>query len=236
MRLNHLATLAYLVTSTTILLTQPTLANTLTTNAAIIHKAPKWLKRVRAEKSIRRIERDMEWTIRRVQVHFYSSADNFQKQHNLGPFARAVFVPKDQTIHLGPLVTDKNFDQVFSHELVHVISNQKYKTSIPRWLEEGLANHLARAPKVDYKWLNNQPFKIQFTELTHPIAESRTLTVFRYRASQALAEMLDRKCKMTRLLQMSLESKMEPYLKTYCEIEDLNEALKKWIQVKAKKA
>ncbi len=57
---------------------------------------------------------------------------------------------------------------------------------------------------------------------------------FRYKASQALAEMLDKKCGLEKLIHMSLERNMEDYFKTYCEIDDLNQAFRAWIEKKSK--
>lgn len=208
------------------------------TNAAYIYNAPDWLKRNRAEKSIRRIQRDLEWSIRRVPVYFYKDVDSFTKAHNLGPFVTAVTVSNSggSTVHLGPKVTNDNFDQVFSHELVHVIIYQKYKDAIPKWLEEGLANHLAKKKKVDYKWLASKTLPEDVTKaLVHPLnTKSFDDAVFRYKASQALAEMLSKKCDLRILLQLSVERKMENYIKTYCEIKDLNATFKEWVAKKAK--
>ncbi len=209
----------------------------LETNAAYIYNAPNWLKRNRAEKSIRRIQRDLEWSIRRVPVYFYKDVDAFTKAHSLGPFVTAVTVSnsKGSTIHLGPKVTNDNFDQVFSHELVHVIVYQKYKGAIPKWLEEGLANHLAKKKKVDYKWLAQQKLPDDVTTaLVHPLnTNSYNDAVFKYKASQALAEMLSKKCDLTNLLRLSVERKMQNYIVTYCEIKDLNATFKEWVKKKA---
>lgn len=207
------------------------------TNAAYIYNAPSWLKRNRAEKSIRRVQRDLEWSIRRVPVHFYIDVESFSKAHSLGPYVTAVTVSHSSgsTIHLGPKVTNKNFDQVFSHELVHVIVYQKYKGAIPKWLEEGLANHLAKKKSVDYKWLVKQTLPQDVTKtLVHPLnTKSYDDAVFRYKASQALAEMLSKKCDLRILLQLSVERKMEDYIHTYCEIKDLNATFKDWVAKRA---
>ena len=206
------------------------------TNSAYIYSAPTWLKRVRAEKIINRIQTELEWSIRRVPVYFHKTVESFTKAHKLGPFVTAVSVMSDsgQTIHLGPMVTNDNFDEVFGHELVHIIIYQKYKEAIPKWLEEGLANHLAKKKLVDYKWLvkHELPKDVTVT-LVHPLAKSYDDALFRYKASQALAEMLSKKCDLTNLLRLSVERKMENYIETYCEIKDLNAEFRKWVTKKA---
>lgn len=207
------------------------------TNAAYIYNAPDWLKRNRAEKSIRRIQRDLEWSIVRVPVYFHNDEASFSKAHRLGPNVTAVTVGNSSglTVHLGPRVTNENFDQVFSHELVHVIIAQKYKTAIPKWLEEGLANHLAKKKPVDYKWLATKTLPEDVTKtLVHPMGSSYDEAIFRYKASQALAEMLSKKCDLTNLLRLSVERKMENYIDTYCEIKDLNANFKDWVAKKSK--
>ena len=141
---------------------------------------------------------------------------------------------KDQTIHLGPNVNSKNFDVVFGHELVHIIFHQKYKGAIPKWLEEGLASHLSQKQKVNYKKLAKHPFPKDIRQLTHPFKSTLTETMYHYRASQALAEMIEAKCDLTNLLRLSVQRKMENYLKSYCEIKDLNSAFKEWVLKKAK--
>lgn len=213
-------------------------ASRIETNAAYIYNAPKWLKRNRAEKTIRRVQRDLEWSIRRIPVHFHLTAESFTKSHKLGPYVSAVTIkhPTKTSVELGPLVTDNNFDQIFAHELVHVIAYQKYKNAIPKWLEEGLANHLAKKQAVDYQWLGQQTLPDNVTEeLVHPLGKSQSQAIFRYRASQAFAEMLSQKCDLTNLLRLSVERKMESYIKTYCEIPDINAAFKKWVLHKSKK-
>ncbi|MCB0357457.1 MAG: hypothetical protein KDD40_10635 [Bdellovibrionales bacterium] len=212
--------------------------NKIFTNAVIMPDAPKWLKRTRVEKVIDRIQRELEWSTRRINVYWYSSQKEFEKKHNLGPLPRAVTIknPTEQVIHLGPKVDDKNFDWIFGHEMVHVISYQKYKGAIPRWLEEGLANHLAKkTQKVDYKWLAKQPFPKDVTKMEHPFKGNDNNVFYHYVASQALAEMLDKKCDLENLIRLSVERKMENYIVTYCEIKDLNATFRDWVNKQAKK-
>ena len=192
---------------------------------------PDWLNATHIEKITARIQQKLEWSIRRVNVSWHSTADSFQKAHSLGPQALAVTTREKNvtTIHLGPKVTKENFDEVFAHELVHVIVYQKYKSAIPTWLEEGLANHFANQKKVDYQWLAKQPFPNDVRELAHPFSGTAEGVVYRYKASQAFAEMLDKKCNLENLLRLSVQRKMEDYMNTYCRIKDLNEAFRAWV-------
>lgn len=207
----------------------------ITTNAVFLHNAPEWLKRVRVSRVINRIQSKLEWTTRRIHAYYYSNSEEFGRSHGLGPKAVAVTKSssKGTTMHLGPKITDKNFDHQFGHEMVHVIVYQKYRGAIPKWLEEGLANHLSKAKKVDYKWLIKQGFPKDVRQLAHPFQGSSAKILYRYKASQALAEMLDKKCDLENLIRLSVERKMENYIRTYCEIKDLNTAFKEWVEYKA---
>lgn len=208
----------------------------LRTNETLMHNPPIWLKRTLVEKVTDKIQYQLEWTTRQVDVYWYSNVDDFIKNHSLGPQAIAVTRSANDktTVHLGPKVNKKNFSQIFGHELVHVIIYQKYRGAIPKWLEEGLANHLSKTEKVDYSWLAKQKFPADVTSLAHPLTGSASQVNYRYKASQALAEMLDKKCKLERLIQLSVERKMENYIKTFCEIDDINAEFKKWVLKKAK--
>lgn len=214
----------------------PALAKEIKTNEVHILNAPKWLKQTRVEKVTARIQHKLEWTTRRVVVHFHSKLEDFVKVHSLGPFAVAVTITGkgNGTIHLGPNVNEQTFDAVFGHELVHVIVAQKYKDAIPKWLEEGLANHLANRGKVDYKWLAQRAFPADVRELAHPFKGSADGVSYRYKASQALAEMLAQKCELENLLRLSVQRKMENYIKSFCGIKDLNQAFKDWVINKSK--
>jgi hypothetical protein len=57
--------------------------------------------------------------------------------------------------------------------------------------------------------------------------------LYRYKASQAFAEMLAGKCDLQNLIRLSVERKMEDYMATYCEIKDLNQAFRDWVKKKA---
>ena len=205
------------------------------TNAVNFKNAPAWLKRTRVEKITDKIQTRLEWTIRRVPIKYHSDTSSFAKAHKFGPIAVAVTQVKNgkAEIHLGPTINTDNFDQIFAHELVHVILQQKYKNAIPKWLEEGLANHLAQKNGVDYKLLAKNLKGLNVYELGHPFGQNFKATNenvrLRYMASQALAEMLDKKCDLENLIRLSVERKMEDYIKTYCEITDLNKAFRTWI-------
>jgi hypothetical protein len=204
---------------------------TLQTNEAIIHSPPKWLKRTRVERITDRIQRRLEWSTRRIHVHWHNSLDSFNQAHSLGPGPAAVTVsrPSEQVIHLGPKVNQENFDQIFAHELVHVIVYQKYRGAIPKWLEEGLANHLSQARKVDYEWLSQQKLPQDVSQVAHPFRGSPEQVTVSYRVSQALIEMLDKKCDLENLIRLSVQRNMADYILTYCEIQDLNQSFRQWL-------
>ena len=126
-------------------------------NAVRMIDQPAWVTRPRVERTIDRIQTELEWSIRRTPVRWFTGQAKFERAHGLGPLAMAVTLNADASILLGPKVTPENFDRTFAHELVHVILRQKYKDAVPKWLEEGLANHLAKGsakmPSVDYAWL-----------------------------------------------------------------------------------
>ncbi len=205
------------------------------TNEALFHNSPAWLKRNRAEKVIRKIQRELEWSTRRINVYFYTSEEAFKNAQSLGSLPRAVTVKSksEQVIHLSPRVNDKNFDQVLGHEMVHIIFFQKYSGAIPQWLEEGFANHLAGYKSVDYKWLKSQPFPNDIASLTHPFKQSQVSIKYHYMASQALVHMLDTKCDLENLLRLSVQRKMEDYINTFCEIPNINLAFRDWVNKKS---
>lgn len=207
-------------------------AKEIQTNAVSMPNAPEWLKTSRVEKVTDRMQSTLEWTVRKIKVVFYADQALFEKDHGLGPYARAVSHKNINLIRLGPKVNNENFDQVFGHELTHVIAYQKYKEAIPKWLEEGLANHLTKNASVDYKWLGSRPLPLDVRTLVHPMKGEVDDIRYSYQASQALAEMISKKCDLTNLLRLSVGKGMDAYLKTYCEIPDLNEAYKKWIEKK----
>ncbi len=205
------------------------------TNEFFIHDAPAWLTQTRVEKVTAKILNKLEWTIRRTHVHFHSSNEAYERAQSLGPQALAVTSSQGDTatIHLGPSVQEKNFDQVFGHETVHVIVTQKYKSSIPKWLEEGLANHLSKHGVVDYKSLARQEFQTNVRDLAHPFKGTPAMIGYRYEASQALAEMLDKKCDLENLIRVSFKRDMETYIRNTCDIKDLDAVFKDWVSKKA---
>lgn len=208
-------------------------AKEIDTNSVYMGNAPDWVSRPRAEKIIDHMQMVLEWHIRKIQVHWHKNQAAFERASGMSGSMIAAALRKDNSIHLGPKIVNSNFDQVFGHELVHVISYQKYKGAIPAWLEEGLANHLAKKGKVDYTWLAKKEFPSDVRSFNHPAQGTSDEIHFHYMTSQALAEMIAKKCDLTNLLRLSVERKMDDYLKTYCEIPDLNEAYRKWIKNKA---
>ncbi len=194
--------------------------------------APKWLTGTRINKVADKVQSTLEWTIRRAEVIWYSDENEFVTAHGLSPTLVAFSKKIANTIHLGPKITEKNFDAIFAHELVHIVAFQKYKEAIPAWLEEGLANHIGSTAKVNYKWLQAQDLPENVFDLAHPLAGSESQIHFRYVASQALTEMLAKKCDFKNLLRLSVGRKMESYISTYCGIKDLNASFRSWIKEK----
>jgi hypothetical protein len=204
-------------------------ADEIKTNAVHMSDAPKWVTPSRIDRIVDHIQNQMEWDVRRVEVRWYHDQTSFESIHHMGPSILAYARTSDSSVHLGPRVTDANFDAVFGHEMVHVVSNQKYKGAIPMWLEEGLANYFSRNGNVNYAWLNTQPFPSDVHELTHPYNVSEDHLRYHYQASQALAEMLAKKCDLNNLLRMSVGKSVDHYLASLCNITDLNGEFKKWV-------
>ena len=211
-------------------------AEPIKTNEMVIYNAPKWVKRTKVEKLTDKIQNKLEWKTRKISVFWYSDLKSFTKAHSLGPFAAAVTVKtsKKVEIHMGPLVTKENYQQMLGHELIHVIIFQKYRGSIPRWLEEGLANFYSRQSKVNYKKLASKKLPENVLEMGHPFKENKGDLYTHYEVSQALAEMLDKKCDLENLLRLSVKKNLEDYIRRTCEIKDINMAFKQWIKKKSK--
>ncbi len=209
---------------------------TITTNHLVFHSAPTWLKQSRIEKVTDRIQAKLEWYTGKINVYYYPHLADFLKAHQFGAGAMAVTLQSkgNITIHIGPKVTNENFDEYFGHEMVHVILRQKYKDAIPKWLEEGLANHYSYKKKVDYQWLAKFPPPKDVRDLGHPFQGTPEEIPFRYKSSQAFIEMLAKKCDLENLIRLSVASKLENYLVTYCEIKDVNVAYQKWLKEKSK--
>lgn len=201
--------------------------------------APDWLKQPRVEKVIDHIQLHLKPTGPRVTATWYATEGEYDKKVPYGAASLAVtmYESGQPAMYIGPQVNEKNFDEIFGHELVHVIVFQKYKGRVPKWLEEGMANFFARAEKVDYKWLASQSFPNDVKELAHPFSGAASQVNYRYKASQAFCEMLAKKCDLERLVELSTDQHgMEDYMRTYCEIKDLNKAFQDWVKLKAKAA
>lgn len=198
------------------------------TNEARFQNPPSWLTRTKVNNAVARVQKFLEWDIRRVEVTFHSDATEFQNFHKLGSKVRAVTYKDKNQIHIGPLVDAGNFEFVFGHELTHVILWQKFKESIPKWLEEGLANFVpVKDPSmvVDYGWLAKQVIP-NVKSLGHSVTANAR---FEYQASTALAQMIASKCSIEDLIALSVGKSFEGYLSTYCGIMDLDDSFKKWV-------
>jgi hypothetical protein len=201
------------------------------TNELEIHNAPDWLMQPKVEKVTDSIQQKLEWRIRRIPLFWHQSESSFVKAQTLGPTPAAVTIKSKQKteIHMGPQVNKKNYEQILGHELVHVIFYQKYNGAIPQWLEEGFANDLSKKEAVNYKWLSQQKIPEDVTKMGHPFKGIPSEIHTQYKVSQALVEMLKKKCDLENLLRLSVERKMTDYIKTYCEIKDINQSFKEWI-------
>lgn len=219
------------------------------TNEVHCDDAPAWLKSSLVNRVVERIQSKLEWDIRKVRMVWHLDQQEFQKSHGYSDSVLAYSRQSDNSVHLGPRVTDVNFESVFGHELVHVILFQKYKGAVPKWLEEGLANYLSNHKPlvkngkpvydpshwtVDYAWLAAQP-SIDVLTLKHPFLGVATSGArYHYQASQALVEMIASHCSLDELLQLSVGKKLENYLSTFCGIDDVNSEFRKWVAKKAK--
>ena len=219
-----------------------TSAEEIVTNAVVIRNPPAWLTERRVEKAVDRAQAFLEWDIRKVQVTWYFDESEFFDAHKLGNSVVAFANKQNNTIHIGPRVNQKNFDSVFAHELTHIVLGQKYKSSIPKWLEEGLANAVGKYGSVDYSWLQSQTLRPvrgmehPFKGLTAGDPTTSDRARYHYVASSALIELIASKCKLNDLLQLSVEKGLENYLPTFCRIKDLDAEFKAWVSRKAGKA
>lgn len=200
------------------------------TNAAHIKDAPEWLTGSRIDHLVDHMQHVLEWNIRRVEVYWYTDQAGFEASHGLGRTVLAISKKSDNSVHIGPRVNNNNFDGIFGHEMVHIITFQKYKEAIPRWLDEGLANYLSKQTSVDYKWLNTQPPTEDIHDLVHPFSGTEDHIRYCYMASQALTEMIAAKCDLENLLRLSVGKKMESYLDTYCGFKNLTADFNKWVK------
>lgn len=212
-------------------------ARKIETNEVLMPAAPKWLTASRVSNITQKTQDYLEWNIRKIKVYWYINQSKFQEAHGIGPRVRAATRKGDMTIHLGPQVNQENFERVFSHELVHIILAQKYKAAIPNWLEEGLANYVAKMKSdngfvVDYKYLDKET-PVDVRSLSHGILGSVSPR-YHYSASTAVMEMIAAKCSATDLLQLSVGHKLDTHLQHYCQIKDLNADFRKWVHERAK--
>lgn len=213
----------------------------LVTNEVAVSDAPAWLKRPSVEKVVQRVQRYLEWDIRRVPVRFYASQAEFGAVHGFGPAVLASTRRRDGSIHLGPRIDAANFEEVFGHELVHVVLVQKYKDAVPAWLEEGLANHVMMRGRVDYAALASARLPADVRVLGHPfkgtaleLGRGEAAARLHYQLSQALIEMIASRCNLNELLQLSVGKGLERYLGTFCETPDVNAALRQWVARKGR--
>ena len=209
-------------------------ANEMKTNAVHMADAPDWVTAGRINGVVEHIQSLLEWDIRRIEVTWYKDQKKFEQMHEMGSLVLAMSRKSDNSVHLGPRVTKDNFDAVFGHELVHIISYQKYKDAIPKWLEEGLANHLSHLSKVNYPWLAKHPASHDVTELTHPMSGDDDYIQYHYMASQALMEMIAGKCDLANLLRLSVRRKLEDKLDSLCGIKDVTKDFNSWVTTHAK--
>lgn len=210
----------------------PSNAGRILTNEIRMDQAPQWLEERQVQRVVRKIQRALEWDIRRINVTWYWNQQKFENVHRLGKSVLAFARKSDSTVHLGPAVNRHNFDSVFGHELVHVILGQKYKDAIPKWLEEGLANHAAGRGSVNYRRLARQSLPEDVRSLSHPFGKTTSTAELHYEISQALVEFIASKCRLRDLLQLSVGKGLERYLSTYCEIRDLNLEFRGWVRKK----
>jgi hypothetical protein len=213
-------------------LTSVASAQEIQTNAILMPSAPSWLTDSRVDKVVDKVQSKLEWDIRKITVQWYSDPAQFQKLHGFGDSVLAFSQRNTMTIAMGPKIDTSNFDGVFGHELTHIILYQKYKDAIPSWLDEGLANFIGQNSKVDYKWLATQPHPDVHT-MTHPFKASVVSPRYQYQASTAVIEMLDAKCGLDDLLQLSVGKNLENYLATFCGITDINQSFIAWVNQKA---
>jgi hypothetical protein len=207
------------------------------TNEVDIPNAPSWLTELRVQKCVEDVQRFLEWDVRKITVLWYTDPGTFQRAHGFDETVLAFERKTDNTVHIGPRIDTTNFDKVFEHELVHVILAQKFKDAIPKWLEEGLANYVAKKGDVDYAWLASIPPPPDVRVLIHPFMPIAADGVYRgakyhYMASRALIEMIASKCDLKDLLGLSVGSKLEKYLSTYCGVADVNVAFAAWLNKK----
>lgn len=200
------------------------------TNQIKITDAPDWVKLSQVQRTVDRVEHFLEWDIRSVQGLWVASEADFMKLHGMGPSVTAFTRKQNQTIYFGPQVNAQNFESIFAHELVHIVLAQKFKTAIPVWLDEGLANFVARKGAVQYdKILARGIPKVQ--TLSHPFKSADPS--FQYMVSLAFMQMLNSRCKIQDLLQLALQKRLETYIQNTCGLEDMDAPFEKWVRQQA---
>ncbi len=206
--------------------------NSYRTNCCEVTNAPKWLSNFKVGDIAAQMEREMGWSIRRVNVIFHDTDAEFNRAANLNFSANAFFSPARQTIEFKPQKDLATFTPTFRHELSHVISNQKFKGGIPSWLEEGFANFLGSKRKVDYKWLGSQALP-DASGLAHPQSDASG-SQMHYQLSTATVDMLAHRCNLKDLLMLTTGAKLTDYLETFCKIKDINADVREWVKKKSK--
>ena len=169
-------------------------------NSVRMSQAPSWLTEAR---------------VQRVTVVWHLNQKEFETSHGFGPSVLALAKASDNSVHIGPRVDSSNFDKTFGHELVHVILYQKYKTAIPKWLEEGLASQS----------------NVDITSMTHPFKGS-VEAEHHDELSTAVMEMIASKCPLHDLLQLSVGKSLMTYLNTFCGIPDVSAAFADYLKKK----
>lgn len=205
------------------------------TNHLSVTGAPGWVTESRVDRVTEKVQRALEWDIRKVRVRFYSDRAEFARAHGLGAKDAMVLAASKKTeniILIGPDLDAQNFDGTFGHELAHIIMYQKYKDAIPKWLEEGLANYVSKKTSIDYRWLAAQPQVSDVRSLGHPFGGGSSVK-YHYAASTALMDFIASKCRVSDLLQLSVGEKLESYLGTFCGIVDLNGEFKNFVKRKS---
>ncbi len=211
-----------------------TSAKTIDTNAVQIENAPEWVTESSVEQAVSRIQDKLEWDIRKVKAYWVESLAEFDRKHGFGTSVTAFSLKKENIIYLSPRITREKFEGTLGHELVHVILYQKYKNAIPLWIEEGLANFLAKNARADYSQLKGKKLP-QYRSMGHPFKKLNQgfSSDTYYTVSLALTKMLAAKCDLLDLLQLSVGKNLETRIAKTCEISDIQKDFEKWVQSKA---
>lgn len=215
------------------LLASPLWAREILTNEFRVVDAPSWLTEDMIGVAAGRVQRYLEWNVERIPIRFHSDAASFRKAGGVGPKVKAYFLNTDHTIHVGPEVSASNLKPILAHEVVHVISQQKFGKAIPLWLEEGLANFVGAEEKANRAWLLTQSLP-PARSLRHPSTDPFG-SKLHYQMSTALIEMISEKCDLTDLLHLAVGASFETYLDTSCGLSDVDGAFRVWLKQAKKK-